>query len=234
MIRLVISILLYCLFSGFLLAQKMSRADSIILRTYWNKISIKAIGSQGDFLYNGIDNYLKINCPDIITQNLNIFPSVNNGKIFKTDNNYLTIPKYAGRSFVTTYYINENNDTLIIGKKQFVVLPIPYPVLCVGKTVIREKSRINRSVFFTSDSLKLFFTDDFPESDKWTKIERFMIGYTYGGIYISLDNEGPIISPKTFDFIRKLPPGQELVIKVNSITPSQVMTYLPLIRFKIL
>lgn len=234
MVRLYLILVFIYLFSSFLQAQKMSGNDSAVLRTYWNKISIKAIGSLGDFLYNGIDNYLTVNCPDSISKNLTIFLGVNNGTISKTEDNYLTIPKYAGRSFVTTYLINENNDTLVVGKKQFIVLTIPFPVLSVGKTVIRDKSRINRKVFFRSDSLKLFFTDDFPESDSWFKIRHFMIGYTYGGIYISSENEGPILSLQTLDFIKKLAPGQEVVIKVNSITTSQVITYLPLVRFKIL
>jgi hypothetical protein len=228
---LFISINLFPIFSD---AQKMTSNDSMIYRNYWNKIGIKATGSKGDYLYNGIDNHLQVRCPDSISSKLRLFLGVNNGKIFKTEDGYLTIPKNVGRSFVTTYYSNENNDTLVIGKKQFIVLAISSPTLQIGQTIIKEKSTVDKNVFFTADSLKLFFTDDYPESEHWFNIEYFMIGYSYGGVYISVDNEGAKLSPKTLEFIKKLNPGQDVVIKVNSITPSTMLISLPLMRFKIL
>lgn len=215
-------------------AQKMSANDSLILNNYWNKVAINSTDSKGNFLYCGIDNYLEISLPDTILKSTQLFLGVNNGIIVKSENGFLTIPNNAGRSFVTTYFINDNNDTLIIGKKQFIVLIVPSPTLCVGKIFIKEKSVINRATFFTADSINLFFTDDLPESDKWFRIEHFTVGYYYGGMFISSDNDGAKLSPKTLNFIKKLPPGQELVIKVNSITKSQIITYLPLVRFNLL
>jgi hypothetical protein len=234
MLRLCVFFLLGFLFSVDSGAQIMSGNDSLVLRSYWNKISIRATGSKGDYLYNGIDNDLSIVCPDSISSHFKLFLSANNGKIIKSDNGYSTIPKNAGRSFVTTYYINDTNDTIVIGKKQFIVLALPYPSLIIGKNMITEKATIDRSVFFTSDSLKLFYTSDYPESDYWFKIEHFIIGYSYGGNYISAENEGPKLTPKTLDFIKRLAPGQEIVIKVNSISPLRITSYLPLVRFKIL
>ena len=236
MFRVGVLFLFVFLFTGESGAQNMSGSDSLTLRTYWNKISIKAAGSKSDYLYNGIDNNLSIVCPDSISSHLKIFLGVNNGKIIKTDEGFATIPKNAGRSFLTTYYISDSNDTLIIGKKQFIVLTIPFPTLIIGKTHITEKSIIDRNVFFTADSLKLFYTSDFAESEYWFKIEHFIIGYSYGGNYLSSENEGPLFTSKTLDFIKKLAPGQEIVIKINSISPLGVTSnlHLPLVRFKIL
>jgi ABC-type phosphate transport system auxiliary subunit len=70
-------------------------------------------------------------------------------------------------------------------------------------------------------------------SDAWCTIERFNVGYAYGGVYVSVDNETPLLTSKTLDFIKKLKPTQEIVIKVTSMTHTGIIRHLPIVRFKI-
>lgn len=192
-----------------------------------------SVDSKDNNLYNGIDNNLIINYINDESKQFNIILTTNNGRMIKSENGWLTIPRNAGRSFVTIYLISLNNDTLLIGKKEFTVKKVPYPVLKISNTVISDSMWLNRKIFFTKDSLKLFFTDDLPESNYWYQVKFFTIGYSFGGRYISIDNNGPSFSNKSLEFIRKLSQGHQLVIKVTSVTPSGILKFLPLIRFRI-
>ena len=131
--------------------------------------------------------------------------------------------------------VNSNDDTLLIGKKKFSVLALPDPCLKVGNTVISEKSVVNRNVLLKGDSLKLFFTDDLPESSHWYNIEYFNSWYTYGASFIYEDNKGPLFSKNAIDVIKKQTPGQELFIKIVSVSPkAEHFRIMPIIRFRML
>jgi len=216
--------------------KKLSATDSIIVKSYRNKILPKAINSKKDVLYNGIDNTLVLQYPDEHSKSFKYFLKTHNGIIYKADAGpgYNTIPKNSGRAFVSVFFINKNNDTLLIGKKEFAVLNIPLPSLKVKDIIINDQSSVDRKIFFTNDSIKVLFSEDIPASENWCVIERFNIGYAYGGVYVSIDNETPLLNKKTLDFLRKLRPSQELVIKVTSITPTGIIRHLPIVRFRVM
>jgi hypothetical protein len=151
------------------------------------------------------------------------------------NNRFKTVPKFAGNSYVGVYMINSNNDTLLIGKKKFTVLRIPDPCLKVGNTVINDNGAISRNELLKGDSLKLFFTEDIPESIHWYNIDYFSSGYRYGGSFFYEENKGPLFSKNAMDIIKKQLPGQELVIKVVSISPkAEHFRIMPIVRFKML
>lgn len=224
----------YC--QSFNSQKKLSASDSMIVKTYRNKILPKAVNSKKDVLYNGIDNTLILQYPDEPSKSFKYFLRSHNGIVYRNESGpgFNVIPRNSGRAFISIFVINKNNDTILVGKKEFAVLNIPLPCLKVRDMIIKDQSSIDRRVFFAGDSVKVLFSEDIPSSDTWCIIERFNIGYAYGGVYVSIDNETPLLTNKTLDFLKKLKPAQELVIKVTSITPTGIIRHLPIVRFKII
>jgi hypothetical protein len=214
-------------------AQLLNKSDSILIKNYWNKINIKSIDSNNNFLYSGIDNNLNIIFPNEELSHNRVILKTNNGKIFKNDGGWLTIPGHSGRSFISIYLITLNSDSLIIGKKEFIVKQVPVPVLKLHENIIKDSAILNHKIFYTADSLKLYFTDDLSASNNWFQIKNFTIGYSFGGKYVSVDNEGAVFSTKSLELISKMEINQQLVINITSITPTGILKYLPLIRFRV-
>jgi hypothetical protein len=224
-------LLIFCLFthhSAF--CQKISEADSLLQRKYYHRIL--PVHSKNDLLYYGIDNSLTLQYPDEASKKLKFFLKTHNGMIFESDSGYLTIPRNAGRAFISIYIVT-NKDTISIGKKEFTVLQVPIPTIKIGSVVIKDQVAIDRSIFFKKDSLKVFFTDDIRNSDNWCKAEYFNLGYAFGGRYISVDNKGALFTNSALEMIAKMKSNQDVVIKVMSISCSQIFKHLPLVRFKI-
>jgi hypothetical protein len=171
--------------------------------------------------------------PDEASKSFKYLLKTHNGTLYKADMGYNIIPRNSGRAFISIYVITKDIDTILVGKKEFTVLNIPLPSLKMKDIIISEQSNVDRRIFFTGDSLKILFTEDIPSSDVWCTIERFNIGYTYGGVYVSIDNETPLLTGKTLDFIKKLRPAQELVIKVTSMNPTGIIKHQPIVRFRI-
>lgn len=206
--------------------------DEMIQQTYYNRVLPLSITSKSDVLYSGIDNYVKLRFPDPVSKNLKYLLRTHNGFIVEyEDSAYLTVPKFTGRSFITVFMITGSYDTLLLGRKEFKVISIPIPIVKIGPVIIREQSNIDRNVFFKGDSLKVYFTDDIPMSDQWCKINYFNIGYQIGSNYMSINNDGALLSKNTLDFLKKLKSGQEIIIKVNSISSDIIIKNLPLVRF---
>lgn len=230
-----ISFLLFTLISIEIAAQKLNPQDSMLIRKYWNKIYPVSVTSKSGNLYVNIKNYLELKHTDGDVIPPNLLLETNNGTIEKENTRFRTVPKFAGNSYIGVYIIGSNKDTLLIGKKKITVVRIPDPCLKIGGAVINEKGSISRNELLKGDSLKLFFTEDLPESENWYNIDYFSSGYTYGGSFIYEDNKGPFFSEKAVDVIKKQLSGQELVIKILAITPkAEHFRIMPIIRFKML
>jgi hypothetical protein len=106
-------------------------------------------------------------------------------------------------------------------------------VLKLSENIIKDSVVLNRKIFFNGDSLKLYFTDDLYDSNNWYKVNNFTIGYSFGGKYVSVENEGPVFSPKSLELISSLSPNQPLVINITSVTPTGILKFMPLIRFRV-
>jgi hypothetical protein len=213
------------------LSQKLSETDSLLRKKYYQKIYPKAINSRSDVLYDGIDNVIEIQYPDEVSKGFKYVFKTHNGILFEQDNSYITIPRNAGRAFISTYYVSERKDTILFGKKEFEVRNVPIPTLKIGNEIIKELSIVDRAAFIKNDSLKVYFTADIISSESWCSVEYFSIGYTYGGRYISIDNKGAILSKRTKDFIRRLQPNQNMVIKVSEVNCNKIIKNLPLVKF---
>jgi len=234
MIRPLSFSILFLVFSFNLGAQKLTSSDSLLIKKYWDKIEISSMTSKSGDLYVGINNFLTIKFPADENVPFHLVLKTNNGNVQTMNGKFVSIPKYSGNSYVRIYIINVNNDTLLIGRKKLTVLSIPDPCLQLGRTVINEKSTISRKVFLAGDSLKLFFTDDLPESNQWYNIDYFHSGYTYGGAYIYEDNKGPVFTKNALEIIKNQLPGQEFVIKVVAVSPSaKHFRIMPIVRFRI-
>jgi hypothetical protein len=215
-------------------SQQLNSSDTLLIKQYWNKIYPVSKTSVSGVLYSGIDNYLELSFPDEDSKNYAYHLTTNNGKMFAAENGYLTIPDRAGRSFINIYLITYNSDTLLVGKKQLLVKNVPYPAIKIGNTVVKDSITLDRGIFFANDSMQLFFTDDLPESGKWYRIVNFSIGYVFGSVYISVDADGAKFDQKVRELIRKVNPGKDVLIRVNSVTPTRVLHYLPVVKFKII
>jgi hypothetical protein len=225
-------VLLTICFTEGLLAQKNAE-DSALMKKYWNRVNIQSITSKGNNLYNGIDNYVQLVFPDKTSSTFKYILTSNNGEIYEYDEtSFLALPKTNGWAFIAISIITENEDTLLIGKKRFPVINLPLPALKIGNTVISDQSDIDKNIFLSSDTLKVFFTDDIPECTTWYKIERFSIGYAYGKIYVSADNNGAVFKDEARTLVNKIRQGLEVNIKVHTVSPSGILKNLPLVKFK--
>ena len=219
---------------GLDLNAQLPTTDSLIYSKYWNKILPYSVHSKGDFLYAGIDNNIQLIYPDAFSQNFKIILSTQNGFLAKDSNAFLTIPSHAGHSFFSISIVSKENDTILIGKKQFIVKNVPYPILQIKNIIIDDQKTISRNAFCCGDSLQLYFTEDLPNSKSWYHIESFTINYFYGGVTMSVMNEGPILNKTSIELLNKFAPGKEIALKVLTVTPTNILRYLPLVRFKIL
>lgn len=216
-------------------AQTLDHSDSILISKYWDKIRIVSITSKSGDLYTNYNNYLEIRMPENVFAPSSTILKTNNGTIEKDDKNLITVPKFAGNSYFSIYMINEDNDTVLVGRQRLTVNRLPEPCLKIGQTVINDQSKVNRNIFFSGDSLKLFFTDDLPESSQWYHIDYFNSGFTYGGAYFYEENKGAMFSKKSLDLIKRHMPGQDFIIKVMAVSPKSFQSrFLPIIRFKML
>ncbi len=234
MIKINASILVLFLYIISVNSQPLNKTDSLLFK-YWNKILVKSGNSINNYLYSGIDNNLEISYPDEEIKKYNLFLKSNNGLISNSEDGWFTVPDHAGRSFISVFIVTLSSDTLMIGKKEFIVKKIPFPVLKVNGNIIKDSIVVNRQIFNSGDTLKLYFTDDLPESNNWFEITNFTLGYMYGFKYVSLNNEGAVFSPESLELIENLRRNQQLVINVTRVTPTGIVVLreLPLVRFKV-
>lgn len=214
-------------------SQRIDYNDSLLIRKYRNKVYPKSVTSLSNTLYAGIDNDLVMVYPDDKSKAYHYMITTNNGSLYKTEDGYLNIPRNAGRAFFSIYLINEELDTLLIGKKQFVVRNLPLASVKVGNVVIREGAELNKALFLNGDSIKLFFTDDVPESAEWYVVKSFTMGYSYGRQFISAENRSPVIGEDIKNLISKVTEDREISIRVNIVAPSGILRFLPITKFKL-
>jgi hypothetical protein len=194
-------------------------------------VALITLTSKNQNLYAGIDNYLVLKKDSKVLSSLKYNLSTNNGIIKDADSCFLIVPKFTGLATLKIYRITPVNDSIFVKNEEFKVLNLPIPSLRIGECAIGSHNYIDRKVFLAGDSLRIFFSDDIISSNTWCKVTSFNFGYQYGNNYISVDNNSPIFSEETIRFLKKINSGQEVVIKVNNISTSQLIKNLPLIRF---
>jgi hypothetical protein len=194
--------------------------------------SIITLSSAKGVLYSGIDNFIKVN-PDLISDYDTIYIESNNGKVASDSNDLvLIIPNRPGKVRLTLSGI-KFNDTTEIGYKYFTVYGIPQPMLTINNIPVNTPCTIPRKAMIECDSLGIFFSNDIAGSENWLKISKFVLGYNYGGFYISHINQGNILSNETKNILNTIGPDREISIRLTTISEGMVFKELPIYRITV-
>ena len=224
-IRLIILTILSVLPSAFTYSQYR-------LGNHLKDNSIITLSSAKGVLYSGIDNFLKID-PGLIKGYDTVNVESNNGKVVSDSNNLLLIvPSRPGKVRLTINGIT-HSDTTEIGYKYFTVYGIPGPLLTINNVPINNPCTIPRRAMIECDSLGIFFSEDIAGSEKWLKISKFVLGYNYGGFYISHLNPGNILTNETKSILNKIGPDREISIRLTTVSEGMVFKELPIYRITV-
>jgi hypothetical protein len=202
------------------------------LGNHLNENSVVTLSSSKGVLYNGIDNFLKID-PNLTIGYDTVCIESNNGKVVPDSNNLLLIiPDRVGKVRLTLIGLNKN-DTSEIGYTYFNVIGIPDPKLTINNIPISTPCTIPRKVIINCDSLGIFFSEDIAGSDKWMKISKFVLGYNYGGFYIAHLNPTNILTLETKKILNKIGPDREISLRLTTESEGMVYKDLPIYRITI-
>jgi hypothetical protein len=153
--------------------------------------TIYSITSKSNTLYNGIDNYLKIDSR-LYKSYDSLLLETNNGLIIYNDA-YTIIPLRSGKLRIELCGIKNNiRDT--IGYCNFKVNQLPTPKITFSDTCIVRDSLASLNGFLMADSISISFTDDIPGSENWIRVNEFSIGYSYGGCIFEQTSTSNIIT----------------------------------------
>ncbi len=193
--------------------------------------SFRIVNSRSGIFYTGIDNPFIIDSTIIYNTN-NLFISTNNGIVFFDSVYYISIPKKSGKVRMMVYKL-EQGDTVYIGFRNFTVHNVPEPKLMFNNMVVSNNSSIPKSLIMSTDSLGIFYSSDISGSEEWTYIDRFILGYSYGGYYISHINEGNKINLETKRIINTIGPDKQITFKIIAVNTGKVIRVLPIYRLRI-
>lgn len=189
------------------------------------------VHSKSKTLYVGIDNPVKLNLgEDEKTEDYILF--TNNGQIFFDSIQFIVIPARSGLSRLVLMKLNEN-DTIIVGQRFYSARTIPEPRLQIDTLKFDINSEIPKRLLLAADSISIFISSDIEGSENWFKINRFTIGYIYGGLYKNHYNHGNKFSYETKLVINKLGPGKELIFKVFAEGEGNLIVELPVYRLQL-
>lgn len=174
-----------------------------------NKIT--TLSSKTGILYRGIDNYIQI-APFLQAKYDTILVVSNNGKVFyEKDNTLLVIPSRLGKIRLMLTGIS-GNDTISLGYSCFAVQGVPEPRLTIDDIPINTHCIIPKRALIDCDSLGIYFSQDIVGSEKWLKVTRFILGYSYGGFFVSHINPSNVFSKETKIIINQIGPDREIGI----------------------
>jgi hypothetical protein len=197
-----------------------------------SETSIVSLSSKKGYLYAGIDNYLML---DSSLVNNSIFTALgtSNGQVFMDTNNVgLIIPEKAGKlrlSLICT----DGSDTVLNGYKYFHVKDIPDPQLTLDSIPIPSNAAIKKNVLLSCDSLGIYFSDDIIGSSHWMIITGFILGYNYGGFYVSHINPTNKLSKETKELINRIGSEEEISIRTTIEYECKIKKELPIYRIQI-
>lgn len=202
------------------------------LGNHLNNSSIVTLSSAKGVLYSGIDNYLKIS--ENITKDYDtVCIESNNGQVVPDSSDIaLIIPNRPGKVRLTLKGI-KSLDTTEIGYRYFTVNRIPEPLLTINNVPVTTPCTIPRMAMITCDSLSIYFSNDIAGSENWLKISKFVLGYTYGGFYISHINPTNRLTTETKRILNQIGPDREISIRLTTISEGMVIKELPIYRIKI-
>ncbi|MBN2611156.1 MAG: hypothetical protein JXB00_06335 [Bacteroidales bacterium] len=193
--------------------------------------ALSLLNSRSGTLYAGIDNPIRLNLDRV--ENINEYILfTNNGKAFVDSLCFVVIPVRTGLSRMVLMKVDEN-DTSIIGQRFYSVKKIPEPKLQIDTFRLESLSNFSRTALLEADSISIFISSDILNSGNWFKINRFTIGYIYGGLYKQHFNQGNRINLGTKMVINNLSPGKEVIFNIFAEGEGKLIVELPVYRVKL-
>ena len=181
--------------------------------------------------YTGIDNRFQIHY-SLLKLGDTLIIETNNGIVFYDSISYVSIPKISGKCRLMLYAVNLT-DTLFLGFQNITVENVPKPKIRFNEFIIENNTTVPKQLLIQSDSISVFYSNDIIDSDSWVTIDRFLLGYSYGGYFISHTNEGNIISEQTKKIINTISPEKQITIKVVINSTGKVIRELPIYRINL-
>ncbi len=192
---------------------------------------LKIVSSRSRLLYVGIDNYIDLNLA--ANEDFNDYFLYTNNGIALTDSlQFDVIPNRSGLSRLVLMKI-EGKDTTIVGQRFYHTKTIPDPKLQIDTAKYDEDSKIWKDQLLSADSLSIFISSDILGSENWFKIDRFTIGFIYGGLYKSINNEGNKLAYNTKLVINSLGPGKEVIFEIFAEGEGRLIVELPVYRLEL-
>jgi hypothetical protein len=192
--------------------------------------SLENLTSLKGSLYNGIDNFIRIDPRVIDCENI-LFTCTNGTIVRDTLNIYLIIPKRQGNARIILNCLN-SSDTSVLGYRNYMVYNLPDPKITFNNKPIDTPVTLSKYELFNCDTIGVFFSEDIPGSDKWFRVKSFTIGYTYGGFHVSHSNNSNVILPETKQLIAKLGPDHEISLVCTVETDGKITKQLPIYRIR--
>ena len=159
--------------------------------------------------------------------------ATSNGHVFRDTNNMgLIIPEKAGKLRLSVLCTN-GQDTILNGYKYFHVKEIPDPQLTIDASPIPSYAVIKKNVLLSCDSLGVYFSDDIIGSCNWMTVTGFILGYNYGGFYVSHINPTNKLSRETKELINRIGPEEEISIRTSIEYEGKIKKELPIYRIQI-
>ncbi len=188
--------------------------------------TILAANSINNILYIGIDNVIELNHVGHADQ---LIMTTDNGRIYKEGNTFTCIPKTKGASKLQLYKATEQ-DTVLVKEEKFPTLYLQEPVVTLDTIKTRGMNQVSKQFLLQCDSVGIYITNDIIDIDSWYTVTGFTFGYVYGSHFISTYNRGKQIGDKVKGYIKKMPPGHELTIRVELITEWELSIKGPVFR----
>jgi hypothetical protein len=188
--------------------------------------TILAANSINNILYIGIDNIIELNHVGPADQ---LIMTTDNGRIYKEENAFVSIPKTKGASKLQLYRATEQ-DTVLIKEEKFPTLYLQEPIVTLDTVKTRGMKEVSKQFMLQCDSVGIYITDDIVDIDSWYTVTGFTFGYVYGSHFISTYNRGKQINDKVKGYIKNMPPGHELTIRVELITEWELSIKGPVFR----
>ncbi|MBN1949558.1 MAG: hypothetical protein JW801_00040 [Bacteroidales bacterium] len=197
-----------------------------------SETSIQCLSSKKGNLYQGIDNYLKVDTGFFVEcEEINVISS-NGIALWDSANQYLLIPERAGKLRLSVGCVQCGQEE-VMGYRYFNVTNVPEPQLMLDGVPIDNPASLPKSRLLTCDSLSIFFNDDLVGSSEWMLITDFQLGYNYGGFHVSHFNPSNKLSHETREIISRLGPDHEISIRATVKSLGDMRKQLPIYRIRI-
>ena len=170
--------------------------------------SVTISATKMNVLYLGIPNPIRISVPGVAS--INLEPSVNNGKIEKSGDDFLVYPSkvdVSGKNTAISVVANMNGVKRPMGTMNFRVKEVPPPIATIGGV---SSGNLRKEDLLAEDGLFADMPKDFDFDLKF-KVTQFEI--TFSGTYVKTTSAtGNRFTAEQKGFFAKLTPGSVIFI----------------------